>query len=210
MKRIKLEISTRGWEKFGYSSLMEVIDKAEVVGHFLLTKEKYVFLWRIKLKPQRKPEELEGRYGIDHVSIVKGEGEETLIVYGNFLGFIKKFYYEYATSFEYPLLLEKDKMTFTIVGEEENLKRSLAYLKQIDINFRILSVSPYQFGKMSLLDALTERQRACLVLAHDEGFYEIPRRCSSKDMAKRMGITHQAFIENLRKAERKIMGQILG
>jgi hypothetical protein len=210
MKRIKLEVSTRGWEKFGYASLIEVVERAEAIGHFILTKETYVFLWRVSFKPGRTPEELKGRFGIDNVSVIKDNGEKTLIVYGKFLGFLKKFYYDYSTSFEYPLLLEKDRMAFTIVGEEENLKRCLAYLKRNDLEFKILSVSPYQFGKISLLDALTERQRTCLLLAYNEGFYEIPRQCSSKEMAHRLGITHQAFIENLRKAERKIMGQILG
>lgn len=209
MKRIKLEVSTRGWDKFGYTPLMDVVERAEAIGHFILTDTRYSLEWRIKLKPGKKAEDLVGKFGIDSVRVID-EGKKLFMVHGNFLGFLKKFYYDYSTGFDYPFLLEKDKMVFTIIGEEENLKRCLSYLKRIDVDFRILSVSPFQFGETSLLDSLTERQRACLMLAYDEGFYEIPRKSSSKEMARRMGITHQAFIENLRKAERKIMGQILG
>jgi hypothetical protein len=51
MKRIKLEASTRGWDKFGYAPLMDVVERAEAIGHFILTDTRYSLEWRIKLNP---------------------------------------------------------------------------------------------------------------------------------------------------------------
>jgi hypothetical protein len=55
-----------------------------------------------------------GKFGIDSVRVID-ENKKLFMVHGNFLGFLKKFYYDYSTGFDYPLLLERDKMIFTII-----------------------------------------------------------------------------------------------
>jgi len=47
---------------------------------------------------------------------------------------------------------------------------------------------------------LTEPQRETLVRAVEGGYYEIPRRMSTKDLAEEFGISDQAITERLRRA----------
>jgi predicted DNA binding protein len=47
---------------------------------------------------------------------------------------------------------------------------------------------------------LTPRQRETLLLAAEMGYYEIPRQCSTIDLAEELGISDQAVTERLRRA----------
>lgn len=47
---------------------------------------------------------------------------------------------------------------------------------------------------------LTENQREALALALEHGYYDIPRRCATADLADELGISAQAVIERLRRA----------
>lgn len=46
---------------------------------------------------------------------------------------------------------------------------------------------------------LTERQREALELAVREGYYAVPRRCRTADLADRFAISEQALLERLRR-----------
>lgn len=47
---------------------------------------------------------------------------------------------------------------------------------------------------------LTEPQREAMVLAVEMGYYEIPRSCTTKELAEELGISDQAVTERLRRA----------
>jgi predicted DNA binding protein len=47
---------------------------------------------------------------------------------------------------------------------------------------------------------LTERQREALALAVDRGYYDIPRTCTTVELAEELGISDQAVTERLRRA----------
>jgi predicted DNA binding protein len=50
------------------------------------------------------------------------------------------------------------------------------------------------------LFGLTDRQREALVLAVSEGYYDIPRECTTVELGDRLGISDQAVTERLRRA----------
>jgi len=47
---------------------------------------------------------------------------------------------------------------------------------------------------------LTEPQREAISLAVEMGYYDIPRRCTTKELAEELGISDQAVTERLRRA----------
>jgi len=55
---------------------------------------------------------------------------------------------------------------------------------------------------------LSERQREVFELAQDEGYYMWPRETSATELATKVDISKTTFLEHLRKAEAKILGQI--
>lgn len=54
---------------------------------------------------------------------------------------------------------------------------------------------------------LSERQREAFELAKREGYYQWPRETSAIDLAENLGVSKTTFLEHLRKAEAKILGE---
>ncbi|MDO8627017.1 MAG: helix-turn-helix domain-containing protein [Candidatus Diapherotrites archaeon] len=52
---------------------------------------------------------------------------------------------------------------------------------------------------------LSEKQRRCLDLAYENGYYSYPRMAKLEELAKKAKISYTTFQEHLRKAEAKIM-----
>jgi predicted DNA binding protein len=56
---------------------------------------------------------------------------------------------------------------------------------------------------------LSERQREAVLLAHQEGYYDWPRKIKATELAEEMGVAHSTYIEHLRKAEEKLITRSL-
>jgi len=59
------------------------------------------------------------------------------------------------------------------------------------------------------LPSLSDGQQRALSLAVDAGYYEIPRGATTGDIADEMGVSRRTFEEHLRRAENKIIKNIL-
>lgn len=57
--------------------------------------------------------------------------------------------------------------------------------------------------------ALSDRQREAITLAFENGYYDWPRQTEGVELADRMGVAHSTYLEHLRKAEQKLVGQSL-
>ncbi|MDS0475599.1 helix-turn-helix domain-containing protein [Natrinema sp. 1APR25-10V2] len=53
--------------------------------------------------------------------------------------------------------------------------------------------------------ALTDAQREALVLAHERGFFEVPRETGLSEVADRLGISTQAVSERLRRGQAQLI-----
>jgi predicted DNA binding protein len=56
--------------------------------------------------------------------------------------------------------------------------------------------------------SLSARQREALLLATEEGYYEIPRNVTTETLAGALGINRRTFEDHLRRAENKIIGNV--
>ncbi len=57
----------------------------------------------------------------------------------------------------------------------------------------------------SLLGTLTSKQARALVVALDNGYYNLPRNATAVELAQRLGIPRTSFVDHLRKAENKVI-----
>lgn len=64
------------------------------------------------------------------------------------------------------------------------------------------------FSPISPLNQLTEKQREVLITAYKLGYYDIPRRINSEQLAKKLNIGDSTLVEHLRKAERRLLVNI--
>jgi predicted DNA binding protein len=76
-------------------------------------------------------------------------------------------------------------------------------------NYCAVHISDAGFTPSSLVDNLTIKQRNTLQTAYRLGYFEVPRRIDSSNLAKRLGVGRATLNEHLRKAERRLLAQIM-
>jgi HTH-type transcriptional regulator, bacterioopsin transcriptional activator and related proteins len=100
-------------------------------------------------------------------------------------------------------------MKATVVGEEKEIRKLLQHVGKSRVAPRILSLTRLEPKSDSSVSRLTAKQRQTLLAAYSSGYYEVPRRASSKELARLLRIDKSTFAEHLRKAERNVVKSVL-
>jgi predicted DNA binding protein len=108
-----------------------------------------------------------------------------------------------------PLEIVGGKVRMTFIGKSKELKAVLKTCGDIGLNYKVVLLSDPTFSPTAPLSSLTEKQKEVIVTSFREGYYDIPRRIESRELAVKLGMKSSAFIEHRRKAERRIMTSIL-
>jgi DNA-binding CsgD family transcriptional regulator len=206
MKRVKLEFGRELLEKMGVGNLMKGIERLESIAVLKLTPEEYVEVWKVKTGIDLR--EIAGRFGIAEVLMLREEGDEVTCLVKGRSDLLAEMLDEFDVYYEYPLIYEDGRTTFSIVGDGRQVNRLQDFFKSNGIPCRVLSVSNYA-AKGDLLALLTPRQKEVLQAALEAGYFDSPRRKNAREIAAKLGIKHPTFLEHLRKAERKLLEQIL-
>jgi hypothetical protein len=111
----------------------------------------------------------------------------------------------YLVAFE----LDDEKIRMTYLGDQSQIRRTLDRLQRAKIRTRIISLTDAKFSPDSPLNILTEKQRAALIAAYKSGYYDIPRKISSEQLARKLNIHGSALIAHRRKAELRLLGEML-
>ncbi len=109
----------------------------------------------------------------------------------------------------YPALeLTSESWRITVVGSGEQIKGFLANLRELKMRYKVLSVEDGGLegpAPGSAVAILTPKQREALVVAYQCGYYDIPKRAESADVAKALALGKSTTLEHLRKAEKRLL-----
>lgn len=94
--------------------------------------------------------------------------------------------------------------TFTIVGRDTDIQASVDSIPA-GARVEIESVGGKQVRMDSIIDKLTDRQQETVQAAIESGYYDMPRKATSEDVAEELDCATSTAAEHLRKAESKIM-----
>jgi hypothetical protein len=99
----------------------------------------------------------------------------------------------------YPLTVINGKIRVNAIAERSKIDHFLLELDKKDIKFTIESIGYYQ-----KLELLTKRQNEILQYTDRAGYFEIPRKISLTDLAKKLNISPSALSETLRRINKKL------
>jgi hypothetical protein len=108
-----------------------------------------------------------------------------------------------------PYEFRNGKATVTFVGEARQVRRFLKKAKETGVPIRVVSHKDASFPPDSLLSHLTERQRKVIITAYNLGYFDLPKRISSRELAEKLGIHSSTLIKHRIKAERRLLDEIL-
>jgi hypothetical protein len=108
-----------------------------------------------------------------------------------------------------PLGIAEGKVKFSFLGSESQIKDFMEKLDAIAIHYRVVLLADANFSPISPLSQLTEKQQEVLLMAYKLGYYDIPRKITSEELAKKLKLVDSTVVEHLRKAEQRLIKQII-
>lgn len=103
-----------------------------------------------------------------------------------------------------PLTVTEDGLYVALVGPDERLAEALRGMPD-GIEFDVHSAGTYRPDHGEFLSPLTERQLETIRTAFEEGYYEIPRRVTHRDIAEALDCSPSTVDEHLRRAEARVV-----
>lgn len=105
--------------------------------------------------------------------------------------------------------IREGKIKVTYLGTAKEIKTALEKIRQQGIRYRILSLTDAKFSINSPLNSLTEKQRKVLTTAYRLGYYSMPRKISTEQLAKKLNLHKSAVQVHRRKAELRLIAEVL-
>ncbi|MGA2875046.1 MAG: helix-turn-helix domain-containing protein [Nitrososphaerales archaeon] len=108
-----------------------------------------------------------------------------------------------------PFEMKDGKIKMNFLGNSDQIKSFLKRLETLSPHYKIVSLADAKFSPDSPLSSLTEKQRRVLLAAFNLGYYDLPRRVNSKELARKLNLVSSTLISHRRKAERRVLAKII-
>ncbi|UCC93680.1 MAG: helix-turn-helix domain-containing protein [Thermoplasmata archaeon] len=108
-----------------------------------------------------------------------------------------------------PFIVSERRQVHSVIGNDENLRRYVDLVKEVIGTVGEMSFTKAAYQRHEILSVLTDRQRELLVTAHKHGYYEYPKRINTEGLAERVDISRPTLVQHLRKAEGRLMDELL-
>lgn len=106
-----------------------------------------------------------------------------------------------------PATFHPDSIELTVVGTQSDLSVAFETLPDA-FDHTVLEVGTYRDGTRRGR-SLTDRQREVIEIAFDLGYYDEPSRTSHEEIADELGCSASTVGEHLRKAERRLVAEVV-
>ena len=192
------------------SEILEICERMEILGHLSINEEGVTQLVEIKLKQDRKVEELNNLDNFELVTVHE-ENEDGVLI---------------SLFCSHPLAItaielsnihiqppygisEKNGMEMRISGLSNSVRRFISLIR-IVLPPDNISVQSFQRENNDNIweTILTERQVQVLSHAIRKGFYSMDRNVTLKQLADEMEMARSTYGEHIRRAEVEIMNKI--
>ncbi len=109
-----------------------------------------------------------------------------------------------------PFGFRDGRFKITFLGSQNQIRKFLGQVEDHGLSYKVVSVLDASFSPDSPLGRLTERQRSVLVSAFRLGYYDLPRKLNSDQLASKLDLVNSTVVEHIRKAERRMLAEMLG
>jgi HTH DNA binding domain len=214
MRRLVVEISQDEISKFSPTAeLLEKIESLEIISHLRFDKDGFAGICRIKVKELSLDlRKLVGVGGLVRLELLSNEKDEHIVYMETRTRNMAWFRGQNVPEVYLcpPIEFKDGKLKLTFVGNLNEVKKLLARAEQVGQKFEILSLTDATFSPDSILQVLTEKQRKILSTAYENGYYDVPRKIDSEELAQKLNIVKSTLVEHLRKAEKRLITDIMG
>ena len=108
-----------------------------------------------------------------------------------------------------PTLIERDRQVVSVLGEQQDLRKFVDLIRPSAARIVNMTFKRAAYQKKDVLSVLTEKQRMTVTAAYEHGYYDYPKKIGSEELASKIGISKGTMMEHLRKAEGRMLREIL-
>jgi hypothetical protein len=214
MRRLILEASERELSKVGVAiPPVQKIKSLDLLFVLRQDREEFAAVSRIEFKDDKsKIEDLLVDGFLVEVQLLEQEKSRTYTVFMRGGPSLSSVLESLGLSGGYlfpPLEIRDEKIKICYLGNNKQVGEFLEKVAALGIRFKVVLLTDANFSPDSPLNKLTEKQKKVLMVAYKLGYYDIPRRINSEELAKKLNIGSSTFGEHLRKAERSLIIHIL-
>ncbi len=212
MRRVIIELDASQVADFLHEPRIKEIEVFETLAFLSVTRDEAAVVARVKF---RDPGIRVGKYFTEPSDIVQVLDREKN---GAYVCFMKgKIQREFAGVMgvvtkgyvSLPYELKDGRMKVSLLGSGGVIKRFLRMLGNANLRYALVSLTDAKFSSNSPLGRLTEKQQKVVETAFNLGYYDLPRRASSADVAKKLGIAEPTLVRHRRKAEHRLLEELL-
>jgi len=109
-----------------------------------------------------------------------------------------------------PYEVSDGRLRATFLGSAKEVRGILGSIERVGVRYKVISLMDAKFSQDSPLARLTEKQRRVILSAFNLGYYDVPRKVSSEELAKRLKIREPTLVMHRRKAERRLLAALVG
>ncbi|MGE5555718.1 MAG: helix-turn-helix domain-containing protein [Methanocella sp.] len=215
MRRLVLEVSERELLKAGIElPPVRKIKSLELLYFLRQDDTELAAISRVEFKdPNEKIEEFIGSGLLTDAQVIEKEKNGTYILFTrsgspSLSSVLKYIGIEGGYLFP-PLGINEGKVRFSFLGSEKQIKEFMEKVDALGVHYRVVLLADANFSPISPLSQLTEKQQEVLLAAYKWGYYDIPRKITSQELASKLGLGDSTVVEHLRKAEQRLIKQIL-
>jgi len=220
MKRLTLEFPYQElWDRL-FGPNQDRVEVLEATKSLKCDFEGLAVICRIRFKDKRmKPADLIGKGAIRSVETLYEHGDGSLVVFieGKPVVHVPRELRRKDPNVPRPGLvsagppefLDVDRMKVQFLCKDEEVPKILDFYEKTKLPHKLVEISSLQSASESDLSRLTAKQRQALLTAYSLGYYDVPRKTSSEELAKRLKLGTSTYAEHLRKAERALLASIL-
>jgi predicted DNA binding protein len=108
-----------------------------------------------------------------------------------------------------PTIISPEKFTISMMGERKDLSDFIEMMRKNAGTISRMTFRRAAYQKADLLEVLTEKQREVMLAAFQNGYYDYPKKISSRDLCKKVNISKPTLLHHMRKAEGRIFKEIM-
>ena len=196
---------------------IDIIESTDVLDILKVDLEKgyKIVLVKMVIKPGHTIKELEEFGSVKILSILNKEknsitcimqGEPPIHIFSKLGNIAAQF--NVNVIWDVPSRLQGRDISFSAIGDEKSLNKIATSCKLIG-KIEKISFKKTLLDEIDMLNCLTDKQRDILISAKKQGYYEYPRKITTDLLSRQKGLSKATTIEHLRKAENRLMDQIL-
>jgi predicted DNA binding protein len=213
MRKVTVVLDTRSVTAFGPEGFFENIERIEgrQLVRFDPKEGVKVAIADFVMRPGHKPSEIPWPKGARIVDVIGQDGDRyTCILKVIAEGWMLKLTALFDLDVIYlpNMYADRESIVFSFVSDDDRLRKLVATVKLLGV-VKDVHMSEFALPDTGALSELTEKQREVITKARQLGYYDVPRRATTKQVAEALGISKATAVEHIRKAERRLIEHVL-